>query len=609
MSVKKLTRKKVNDPIIDSAFRDVYSKLDKLQPSPPNDVYTNINKPEIGTVTTVEVSGNEAESGTISTAVYTKDGWMVDINSTFKKVGTRGFISSEGTKGRDKTPTQGEALSYDKNKNVKILNSKGEKALLKNVGGTLQVRNQTDSADADVRASRFTFDNAATAEGLTKGQLAYNHSLNQVTLTSNFSINTGATGSIGDPASLSLLSYRGDAYIQFWAQSTQKWQIGYDRFSGTFTDATCDTTDGSTTVEFTHGGTIDADPTFRGSTVSGTGIQANTFVESVNTTENTLTLSKPVLIDGSGTTTGTNVTLTFQSKDEKFKIHDNNTFADTSVFNLSDAGALELFGTSSSLKLSYDANDSCTMSTGANGATVITTVDSDGAAGHLSVIADGDIILGSTTGRVRMYDNDDATKYTDLAVNSSNGAFKIDSGDEITLDSHTGVINFRDAGDTDDAFKITVVGGTGVTTLETVSDGADGHMKIVADGRVEFDGCGVGFDLVAPSYNSIVTDVDFRTGNKQHVVFGSGDITNLQLTFPAASGNFQVLLKQDGTGSRTITNYRVYNAAESLVGAAKFPGGSNPTLTTDANHVDIISFYWDADNEIAYGVATLDFQF
>ena len=41
----------------------------------------------------------------------------------------------------------------------------------------------------------------------------------------------------------------------------------------------------------------------------------------------------------------------------------------------------------------------------------------------------------------------------------------------------------------------------------------------------------------------------------------------------------------------------------------KFAGGSNPTLTTDANHVDILSFYWDADNEICYGVETLDFQF
>ena len=78
------------------------------------------------------------------------------------------------------------------------------------------------------------------------------------------------------------------------------------------------------------------------------------------------------------------------------------------------------------------------------------------------------------------------------------------------------------------------------------------------------------------------------------------------------SGNFVVLLKQDGTGSRTITNYKVFEFDETLADGSsspKFAGGSNPTLTTDANHVDILSFYWDADNEIAYGVATLDFQF
>ena len=56
-----------------------------------------------------------------------------------------------------------------------------------------------------------------------------------------------------------------------------------------------------------------------------------------------------------------------------------------------------------------------------------------------------------------------------------------------------------------------------------------------------------------------------------------------------------------------ITNYNVYDAAGNAAGGSstvKFAGGSNPTLTTDANHVDIISFYWDNDNEIAYGVPT-----
>ena len=73
-----------------------------------------------------------------------------------------------------------------------------------------------------------------------------------------------------------------------------------------------------------------------------------------------------------------------------------------------------------------------------------------------------------------------------------------------------------------------------------------------------------------------------------------------------------MLLKQNGSGSNTVTNWKVYESDESSAdGSAgvKWAGGSAPTLTTDANHVDIISFYWDADNEIAYGVATLDFQF
>ena len=129
--------------------------------------------------------------------------------------------------------------------------------------------------------------------------------------------------------------------------------------------------------------------------------------------------------------------------------------------------------------------------------------------------------------------------------------------------------------------------------------------------EVSFGESCVGFTQLEPTYNSGSTVVDFRHSNKQHLTFGAGNITHLQLFFPLVSGNFQLLIKQDGTGSRTITNYKVYEFDESAAdgdAAAKFAGGSNPTLTTDANHVDILSFYWDADNEIAYGVATLDFQ-
>tara|TARA_R100001594_G_C4041247_1_gene263277 strand:- start:265 stop:2346 length:2082 start_codon:yes stop_codon:yes gene_type:complete len=226
------------------------------------------------------------------------------------------------------------------------------------------------------------------------------------------------------------------------------------------------------------------------------------------------------------------------------------------------------------IKLISSANsaDFCSIFTYTDGATTIETTDSDGTNADFKLAIDGDIIF----------------------------------------DSVTGITHFRDSSDTDDAFKITVTGGTGATKLETVSAAADGHLSIVADGHVEFDGCGVGFDLVTPAYDATDTEVSFLTGNKQFVTFGAGNITNLKLTFPATSGNFILLLKQDGTGSRTVTNYKAFEYDDTTASGSasvKFAGGSNPTLTTDANHVDILSFFWDADNQIAYGVATLDFQF
>ena len=172
----------------------------------------------------------------------------------------------------------------------------------------------------------------------------------------------------------------------------------------------------------------------------------------------------------------------------------------------------------------------------------------------------------------------------------------------------------RSAANVNDFLHIEVQteGATVITTTD--ADTAVAHLTIAPDGHVEFDGWGVGFDLVTPTYNASDTNVDFKTGNKQFVTFGAGNITDLNLIFPATSGNFLLMLKQDGSGgSRTVTNYKVWYLADddAADGSAtvKFPGGSNPDLTDDVNHVDIISFFWDADNQIAYGVSTLDFQF
>ena len=206
------------------------------------------------------------------------------------------------------------------------------------------------------------------------------------------------------------------------------------------------------------------------------------------------------------------------------------------------------------------------------------------------------------------------------------GGLTFDSSGDINLDS-AGLVGVRVVGNhlAIDSTKALYLDGNQVTRNTYIHEvsgdvlgmvvGGDTMIQLSEKGddgnEVSFGSSCVGFTQLEPTYDATNTIVDFRFSNKQNLTFGSGNITNIQLNFPLVSGNFTLLIKQDGTGSRTITNYRVYEFDESTAdgdAAVKFAGGSNPTLTTDANHVDIISFYWDADNEIAYGVATLDFQ-
>lgn len=61
-------------------------------------------------------------------------------------------------------------------------------------------------------------------------------------------------------------------------------------------------------------------------------------------------------------------------------------------------------------------------------------------------------------------------------------------------------------------------------------------------------------------------------------------------------GTYVLIVKQDGTGSRTLAYGSAY----------KWPGGTAPTLSTGANDVDILTFVSDGTN--MYGVSQLDFS-
>ena len=82
----------------------------------------------------------------------------------------------------------------------------------------------------------------------------------------------------------------------------------------------------------------------------------------------------------------------------------------------------------------------------------------------------------------------------------------------------------------------------------------------------------------------------------------------MNIYFPDVSANVLLKLTQDGTGSRTVTNWKSFDQAGGNAGTVKWAGGSAPTLSTGANAIDIISFYWDNTNHTAYGVASLNFS-
>ena len=252
--------------------------------------------------------------------------------------------------------------------------------------------------------------------------------------------------------------------------------------------------------------------------------------------------------------------------------------------NLSIAGTTSLTSTTADqFKIKYDASNYALMNVSATGDLEIETIGAGTTDSDITLNADGDILMDAAGGDITITS-------ADLSIAATKKLAFDGGGDTYITESSADVLDIK-VGD-DIIFRIT-------------ESGADGNT-------IDIDNACIGFTQLEPTYNAFNTEVDFRHSNKQLVTFGSGNITNLTLFFPLVSGNFTLLLKQDAGGSRTITNYKAMEFDESAAdgeAAVKFAGGSNPTLTTDANHVDIISFYWDADNEIAYGVATLDFQF
>lgn len=152
--------------------------------------------------------------------------------------------------------------------------------------------------------------------------------------------------------------------------------------------------------------------------------------------------------------------------------------------------------------------------------------------------------------------------------------------------------------------EITVpYGGTGVATLTGIVKG---------NGQSAFSAAVAGTDYVTPSgsetltnktltnptvTNYVETPFTANSGTAITLALTNGTVQiitltgNATITMPTATSgkSFLLMLKQDGTGSRTVTWSTV-----------KWPAGTAPTITSTASRQDIFSFFADGTNW--YGV-------
>lgn len=113
---------------------------------------------------------------------------------------------------------------------------------------------------------------------------------------------------------------------------------------------------------------------------------------------------------------------------------------------------------------------------------------------------------------------------------------------------------------------------------------SNGNINITPNGTGKTKVKAVNYDegaIYTVTYTSTITP-DVANGNTQQVTL-TGNVTFSAFSNPVAGQSLTLIIKQDATGSRTLTS------------TMKFAGGSK-TLTTTANAVDIVSVYFDGTN-------------
>jgi len=142
---------------------------------------------------------------------------------------SKDFRPSVGSSGKSRTPVKGEAVRYDRNKNIAITNDKQERLLLNNTGNELRIRNATNTEDAKVVAKNFnvTGGTAANVGDITHEPKTDSSSDIVKITTNNLFIPGGLTGESVQTAVTIQSEVNQDAVISL-GDSTPNWVMGLD---------------------------------------------------------------------------------------------------------------------------------------------------------------------------------------------------------------------------------------------------------------------------------------------------------------------------------------------------------------------------------------------
>jgi hypothetical protein len=370
-----------------------------------------------------------------------------------------------------------------------------------------------------------------------------------------------------------------------------------------------------------------------GQTVTGIGLDLDMNCETV--THVGAVIQTGIDIDivsaDDGIQTNAGIDITTSGGDKNFGIKINNEDNSTT-----DGTEADLINYSSA-----DNADYFYMNTEASGVTTLGTIDSGGTSASINLAPNGKLQIHAGSGanpyayfqvanpysRLRMNGYNQTDDYLQIDVEADGATIistvddagmdadlTLDVDGDIVLDSDSGYVYLKNGG-TGHGYLSTITGsklklGTSTNYELLLTTAGTGDIVLDAGGHVEFDGCAVGFDRIDGVFDGTNSTVDFRTGNKAYLDCTGTTSTNLKITFPDVSGNFVLLINHPASGCN-ISNYLAYDSggvAAEGDSDVKWAGGTAPTLTNDEDHVDILSFFWDADTEIAYGVASLDFQ-